>query len=85
MSTLRIEVRIDPDTNPEIHRDLTQLPAKRRAERLRTLSTLGLVSLGSGYAAVPASAASPLPGQGRASTSSKPEAPLPDLSGLGFS
>lgn len=65
MSTLRIEVRFDPDTYPEIYQELARLPAKRRADRVRALCMVGLDRLARGVVVEPQRSAHDIPPGGQ--------------------
>lgn len=43
LSDLRIPVRIIEMVNPRIHQDISQIPARYRSERMRTLMEKGLL------------------------------------------
>jgi len=47
---MRLVVTVSPIADLELHSDLERLPSRRRAERLRALSILGLSAIkGGGY------------------------------------
>ena len=47
MNGLRVVLTVTP-ANPELFADISDVPARLRAERVRTLATLGLVALSGG-------------------------------------
>ena len=49
MSSLRVVLTVTP-ANPELFADLSDVPARLRAERVRTLATLGLAAVSGGVA-----------------------------------
>lgn len=42
MSSIRIVLTINPHLNPELFDELNRLPTRTRAERVRTLATIGI-------------------------------------------
>jgi hypothetical protein len=49
LNGIRVVLTTTP-ANPELFADLSEVPARLRAERVRTLATLGLVALSGGIA-----------------------------------
>ena len=56
MSSIRVVLTVTP-ASPELFAGLKDVPARLRAERVRTLATLGLAAVSGGI--VPATAATP--------------------------
>jgi hypothetical protein len=49
VSSIRVVLTVTP-ANPELFADLGKVPARLRAERVRTLATLGLAAMSGGIA-----------------------------------
>lgn len=65
MSSIRIVLTVTP-ANPELFADLGKVPARLRAERVRTLATLGLAAMSGGIAITkPSVPDSPSPAMGQ--------------------
>lgn len=45
---LRIIVKLNGSAHPELHATLSALPARERAERMRVLATVGMLSFAAG-------------------------------------
>jgi hypothetical protein len=53
VSSIRVVLTVTP-ANPELFVELEKVPARLRAERVRTLATLGLATVGGGISSRPA-------------------------------
>lgn len=56
---MKILVTINPGSSPELYAAIETIPARDRAERLRTLATLGVVSARNGLQTVSAMLGTP--------------------------